>query len=349
MFCIMGDCNKEYCHHCFPVKTCDEHKFCKKNGICKEFPPDVLVTGCAGFIGSHTCEKLLKEGLYIVGIDNMNTYYDVKLKQKNLKTLKKFSNFLFFEEDVTTTTIIDRMKPKKIIHLAALAGVRSSLERPKDYIDTNIKGFVNILEQARKYEIENLIYASSSSVYGSNKKVPFAESDTLDNCCSPYAVSKLCMEIYAKMYHQEYNVNSVGLRFFTVYGPRGRPDMAPYKFIKAIMNNKYITKYGDGTSMRDYTYIDDIVDGIINSLNIEDNRFCKIYNLGNSYPISLNQFINICEKVVGKKAIIQQIDNQLGDVSMTYADITKANYEIDYFPKTKIEDGIRKTFEYMKN
>ena len=300
----------------------------------------ILVTGCAGFIGSHTCEALLKRGDRVIGIDNINDYYSVERKVKNLEVLDKYENFTFKQEDIRTTKLIEQLRPDKIIHLASMAGVRYSIENPEVYVDVNINGFINILEQARKSKVKQIVYASSSSVYGLNEKVPFSESDAIETPNSPYACSKMAMELYAKTYHQLYNLNLIGLRFFTVYGPRGRPDMAPYKFLTAIKNQTKFYKYGNGTSSRDYTYIDDIVSGVVAACDNKNEIKCEVYNLGNSSPVSLNEFIKLCEKVANKKAIYEQIGNQLGDVPHTYADITKAKKDLDYEPKVKLENGL---------
>lgn len=307
----------------------------------------ILVTGCAGFIGSHTCEYLLKRGNKVMGIDNLNNYYDVERKKENLKVLQKYENFEFKKDDIRTTKIIEEWKPDKICHLASMAGVRYSIEHPKIYVDVNINGFINILEQARKVGVKQIVYASSSSVYGLNSKVPFLETDIIEKCNSPYAVSKYTMEILAKTYNQLYKIPLIGLRFFTVYGPRGRPDMAPYKFLTAIKKQEYFNKYGNGESSRDYTYIDDIIDGIILALN-NDNINCEIYNLGNSNPISLNKFINICEEVTQKKAIFKQLDNQLGDVPITYANIEKAKNELNYNPKISLQEGLTRLYKSIR-
>ena len=309
----------------------------------------ILVTGCAGFIGSHVCEYLCTNNYQVLGIDNINNYYDPNIKLLNIELLKKFDNFIFKKEDVTNTQIINEWKPNKIIHLASMAGVRYSIKNPKLYFDVNVNGFINILEQSVINNVESIIYASSSSVYGLNEKVPFSENDKIETCNSPYACSKISMEQLAKTYYQLYKIKSIGLRFFTVYGPRGRPDMAPYKFLKAILNNKSFDKYGDGSSSRDYTYISDIVQGIINALENKNNIQCEIYNLGNSDPVSLNTFIECCEKVTNKKAIFNQIDNQLGDVPKTYADISKAKKDLNYEPKIKLLDGLKKTYNYLIN
>ena len=305
----------------------------------------ILVTGCAGFIGSHTCEFLLKRGDNVLGIDNINDYYDVELKHKNIELLKKYSNFEFRKEDIRDTKTIEEWKPDKICHLASMAGVRYSIQHPKLYVDVNINGFINILEQARKISVKQIVYASSSSVYGLNKKVPFNEDDVIETPNSPYASSKMAMELYAKTYHQLYGLNMIGLRFFTVYGPRGRPDMAPYKFLKAIMDGNTFQKYGDGTTSRDYTYVTDIVSGVVASIANKKDMKCEVYNLGNSSPVSLNKFIETCEGVVGKDAIYKEMEDQLGDVPHTYADISKAKRDLEYEPKVKLEEGLKYTYD----
>ena len=303
----------------------------------------ILVTGCAGFIGSHTCEYLLKHtNSKIIGLDNMNDYYDVKIKEANIRLLQKFKHFLFIKEDIRDTKIIEKEKPSLIVHLASMAGVRYSIQNPSIYENVNIAGFIHILEESRKNNVEHVIYASSSSVYGLNKKVPFSEKDELKMCNSPYACSKICMENYAQCYSQIYNMSLIGLRFFTVYGPRGRPDMAPYKFLKGISMGESITKYGDGTTSRDYTYIDDIIDGIIKSCSRINRGTNTIYNLGNKTPISLNKFIKLCEETTGCVANIKKMDMQLGDVPHTYADISKAEKELNYNPKTCLKEGLSK-------
>ena len=308
----------------------------------------ILVTGCAGFIGSHTCEKLLKDGNKVMGIDNLNLYYDVDIKLKNLEILKKYDNFYFIEDDIRTTTSINDWKPDVVCHLASMAGVRYSIKHPRLYIDVNINGFINLLEQSRKNGVKQIVYASSSSVYGLNKKVPFNEDDTIETPNSPYACSKMSMELFAKTYSQLYNLNLIGLRFFTVYGPRGRPDMAPYKFLKAINNGTTFQKYGDGTSSRDYTYINDIVSGVVASLDNKNNIQCEVYNLGNSSPVTLNEFIKLCEKVSGEEANFFHIQDQLGDVPHTYADISKAKRDLGYEPKVKLEDGLRRFYNSLE-
>lgn len=307
----------------------------------------IIVTGCAGFIGSHLCENLLKRGDNILGIDIINDYYDLKKKEKNLEILRKYKNFEFRKEDICDTKSISNWKPDKICHLASMAGVRYSIQNPSLYEKINIGGFIHILEESVKNKIEHVVYASSSSVYGLNKKVPFSEEDSIKTCNSPYSCSKMAMELFAKTYYQLYGISNIGLRFFTVYGPRGRPDMAPFKFLNSIKEGKEILKYGDGTTSRDYTYVDDIVSGIVSALDNKKKIKCEIYNLGNSNPVSLNKFIELCEKVSNKKAKIKQIGEQLGDVPHTYADINKAKRDLDYNPKTKLEDGLKKFYDSL--
>lgn len=307
----------------------------------------IIVTGCAGFIGSHLCEYLLKRGDNILGIDIINDYYNVKKKEKNLEILRKYKNFEFRKEDICDTKSISNWKPDKICHLASMAGVRYSIQNPSLYEKINIGGFIHILEESVKNKIEHVVYASSSSVYGLNKKVPFSEEDSIKTCNSPYACSKMAMELFAKTYYQLYGISNIGLRFFTVYGPRGRPDMAPFKFLNSIKEGKEILKYGDGTTSRDYTYVDDIVSGIVSALDNKKKIKCEIYNLGNSNPVSLNKFIELCEKVSNKKAKIKQVGEQLGDVPHTYADINKAKRDLDYNPKTKLEDGLKKFYDSL--
>tara|TARA_X000000950_G_C13901346_1_gene655052 strand:- start:2383 stop:3396 length:1014 start_codon:yes stop_codon:yes gene_type:complete len=309
----------------------------------------IVVTGCAGFIGSHVCEKLLQnKSITVIGIDSLNHYYDVNIKKNNIKILENFSNFIFYNENVLETKIISVYKPDYICHLASMAGVRYSIDNPQLYVKENIQGFLNILDESVTNNVKNLVFASSSSVYGSLQKEKFSENDITVQCESPYACSKLSMEHFAKTYNSLYKLPVIGLRFFTVYGPRGRPDMAPYKFLYNIHNDISIDKYGNGESFRDYTYIDDIVDGVLASL-FKKHSESIIYNLGNDKPISLNAFINTCEKICGKKAKINAKQSQLGDVSYTCANIEKAKKELNYSPKVDIVSGLKNTFEYIKN
>jgi UDP-glucuronate 4-epimerase len=303
----------------------------------------ILVTGCAGFIGSHLSELLLKMNYNVIGIDNINSYYDVSLKEKNLDILKKYENFKFYKEDIRDTKIIEEEKPELVIHLAGMAGVRYSIENPEVYIDVNIKGHINLLEQAVNVKVKKFLFASSSSVYGANTKTPFSEDDIIEKQKSPYAVSKKSMEDFSRLYNKLYGLNIIGFRFFTVYGPRGRPDMAPFKFLSKIKNGNPIDKYGDGSSMRDYTYIDDIVGGIYGGI-VNDIPGFEVFNLGNSSPVSLNEFIEVCEKVCEKKAIINQMGMQQGDVNITYANISKSQNMLGYRPETRLETGLKKTY-----
>lgn len=308
----------------------------------------ILITGVAGFIGSHLAEKLLDDGHNVIGIDIINDYYSIKQKESNLHILNKYTNFTFIKEDIMESQCVTLYKPDIVCHLASMAGVRYSLENPILYAKTNIVSQINLLEQCVKSNIKKYIYASSSSVYGLNTEVPFSEDDPIKKCNSPYAVSKYAMENYANLYHKLYNVSVIGLRFFTVYGPRGRPDMAPYKFLKAIMNGKSITKYGDGYSARDYTYIDDIISGIISCINTIKENQCTIYNLGNNTPIILNDFISTCEEVIGRGANVINLPNQKGDVPITYADISQAQKDLGYNPKTQLKEGLLKTYQWLR-
>ena len=309
----------------------------------------VVVTGGAGFIGSHICKTLLKRGDFVVCIDNLDDYYDPKIKENNISELIRNPSFKFYKKDITDyqdmEDIFHEENPEKVIHMAAKAGVRFSIEKPLLYEKVNIKGTLNLLELSVKHKIKNFIFASSSSVYGERKNVPFKETDKIDNPISPYAATKKAAELLSYTYHHLHNLNITCLRFFTVYGPSGRPDMATHKFITSILNEKPIDMYGDGTSIRDYTYVADIVNGIISAL--DKNLGYEIINLGGSNPIELKNFISTMEKVIGKKAIINKMSLLDGDVTKTYADIDKAKRLLGWIPKTSLEEGLRKTFEYI--
>ena len=318
----------------------------------------ILVTGCAGFIGSYLCEKLLDDSNnVIVGIDIMNDYYDVEKKQQNLNRIhnhKHNNNFTFLKENLIDTQIITINKNNPfdvVVNIGAMAGVRYSQINPEIYIDTNIKGQVHLLQECVKNNVKLFVYASSSSVYGLNKQPTFSESDQLDNVNSVYALTKKSAEEFANLYNKLYNLNVVGLRFFTVYGPNGRPDMFPYKLIDSIDKSNVFTKFGDGTSYRDYTYVDDIVGGIISSINVNVNKtnVCEIYNLGNSNPITLNEFIDVCIEITQKPAIYNQANDQLGDVPYTCANITKAKTELNYSPQTTLKEGLIKMYQWYKS
>lgn len=308
----------------------------------------ILVTGGAGFIGSHTIRKLLSLHYAVVCVDNFNSYYDPKIKEHNILDFKKNKNFTLYKKDICDIgemeKIFKKEKPDKIIHLAARAGVRPSIENPDLYFQTNVLGTLNLLKLSVQYHCQNFVYASSSSVYGSNKKIPFSEKDSTDNPISPYAASKKGAEELCYTYHYLYKLPISVLRFFTVYGPSGRPDMAPYLFVDAISKGRTITRFGKGNTKRDYTYIDDIVSGIISSLK-KDFSF-EIINLGNNKPVMLNKFISVIEKHLGKKAKIVEKPIPAGDVPITYADITKAKRLLGFRPKTTIEEGMGKFIKW---
>jgi UDP-glucuronate 4-epimerase len=306
----------------------------------------ILITGCAGFIGSHLCHRLCQRGDDVWGIDNLNDYYDPQIKLANLKDLEIYPHFHFLKDDLVTTHIMRQHSFDVVVHMGAMAGVRNSLQDPEIYMRTNVEGQIHLLKEAIQTNVKHYVYASSSSVYGCNIKIPFQEDDPLTSINSPYACSKLCMEQIAQLYFRLYNLPSIGLRFFTVYGPRGRPDMAPYKFLKSIMDQKPIEKFGDGETFRDYTYIDDIISGVVAAI---DSRkiSAEIYNLGNGQPITLNKFIEICERITHKKAIVHHLPEQLGDVPATLADISKAQKDLGYSPQVTFEEGIQKMFNSL--
>ena len=308
----------------------------------------ILVTGCAGFIGSHVAEKLLKRGDFVIGIDEVNDYYDIKQKEENLNILKKYDNFKFYKEDLSKFEKIEEIfkenKIEYIAHLAARAGVRPSIEDPFIYEQSNIKASLNLFELAKIFNIENFVLTSSSSVYGNCSKTPFKEDFNVDFPISPYAATKKSTELLAYTYHHLHGINFNIIRPFTIYGPRGRPDMAPFLFTKWINDGIAIKKFGDGSSMRDYTFIDDFVEGFISA--IDTKLGYEIFNLGNSKPISLNYFIETIEKIIGKKANIKQMDMQPGDVSLTYADISKAERLLGYKPSVSIEEGLSKFWNW---
>ena len=310
----------------------------------------ILVTGCAGFIGMHTSLSLLKDQITVLGIDNLNNYYDLNLKKNRLKILKHYKNFTFSKTDITKMDelkkIFEDFRPSKVVNLAAQAGVRYSLENPHTYIDTNIKGFMNVLECCRHSNVDNLIYASSSSVYGGNTKIPFSESDNVDNPISIYAASKKANELMAKTYNELYDLKSIGLRFFTVYGPWGRPDMAISIFTKKILKGKPIKIFNYGKMGRDFTYIEDIVFGIRSA--IKSNFSFKIYNLGNSKSEDLLEVVEIIEGSLRKKAKIEFAPMQLGDVKKTFADISLAKVDLNYEPKTNVDQGIEKFVSWFR-
>ncbi len=310
----------------------------------------VIVTGGAGFIGSHTVERLLREGHSVGILDNFNDYYNPAIKRANMRGFA--DQVQLFEGDIRESAFVDQVfakfQPDAVIHLAARAGVRPSIEQPELYIDTNIKGTFYLLEACRKFACKRFVFASSSSVYGVNKKVPFAEEDAILQTISPYAMTKMTGEQICSNYAQLYAIRCVCLRFFTVYGPRQRPDLAISKFTRAIEDGKNIDKYGEGQTKRDYTFVTDIVDGVMGALNFNGEPLCSIFNLGGSQTVSLNDMIAAIEKAVGKKAIINQMSEQPGDVPLTSADVTKAMRELHFNPTTHTDEGIPKFVEWFR-
>jgi UDP-glucuronate 4-epimerase len=309
----------------------------------------LLVTGGAGFIGSHLIDRLLLDGYEVVNVDNFNDFYDPKIKEKNIAGHLKYSTrYTLIRGDITNKDFLYQRLNKHtydaIIHLAARAGVRPSIENPKQYFFDNVIGTQNILDYAKDNKISKLILASSSSVYGNNKKLPFSETDPVDNPISPYAVTKKANELQAYTYHHLFGLNIILLRFFTVYGPRQRPDLAIYKFSNLIMQGKRIPLYGDGSTARDYTYIDDIVQGMLSSLNYFDSNSSvyEIINLGNNNPIDLNKMVKTIENALNRKAHIEKLHIQPGDVHITFADISKAEKLLKYKVITPFSLGIQK-------
>ena len=310
----------------------------------------LLITGVAGFIGFHLSKFLLKSGFIIYGIDNINDYYDVKLKSARLEKLQKNKNFKFSKIDISNyealSEVFEEFKPDKVINLAAQAGVRYSLENPFVYISSNISGFLNIIELCKNNNIKGLIYASSSSVYGGNKEISFTEHDRVDNPISLYAASKRTNELIANTYSHLYGLNTTGLRFFTVYGPWGRPDMAMYIFADRISSGKEIEVYNGGKMKRDFTYIDDIISGIVSS--IDKNYKCEIFNLGNNKSENLMNIVSLIESNLNKKAKIKFSPIQPGDVEKTNADIKKSKRMLGYNPLTDVDEGVKNFIKWYK-
>ena len=310
---------------------------------------NLIVTGGAGFIGSNLSEKLLAEGNNVICIDNFNEYYDPAIKRNNVEALKN-DKFKLYEGDILDRIFLAKVfsenKIDIVIHLAAMAGVRPSINNPFICYNVNVIGTLNILEVMKEYNVKNMIFASSSSLYGNNKKIPFSELDNVDNPISPYAASKKAGELLCHTYHHLYKFNINCLRFFTVYGPKQRPDLAIYKFTKALFNDEPIPFYGNGSTRRDYTNINDIVHGIINALEKLDGY--NVYNLGESSTISLMDLIEILEKHTEKKAKINYLPMQAGDVMQTYADISKAKITLGYSPNVSIENGLKDFVDWYK-
>ena len=308
----------------------------------------VLVTGGAGFIGSHLAERLLKEKKQVLILDNFDDFYDPREKRENIVGLLKNNKVELIKGDIRNKNLVRRIfnkhNPRVVVHLAARTGVRASIENPVLYQEINYLGTANILEVAKDFNLRNFIFGSSSSVYGERSKVPFKEEDRVERSISPYGASKVAAEEILHVYHHLYDIPITCLRLFTVYGPKQRPDLAIRKFINFIYKGKELTMYGDGTSRRDYTYISDIVEGIVSA--VKKPRAFEVVNLGNSSPVLLKDLIKHIEKNVGKKAKIRQIEEQPGDVSQTYADISKAKRLYNWKPEVKIKDGLKQMIEW---
>ncbi|MCP2728364.1 NAD-dependent epimerase [Limnofasciculus baicalensis] len=327
----------------------------------------VLVTGAAGFIGFHLSQRLLERGDTVVGIDNLNPYYDVSLKQDRLAQLQKQAGFSFYKLDLANREGMADLFAKEslalVVNLAAQAGVRYSLENPHAYVDSNLVGFTNILEGCRHSHIKHLVFASSSSVYGVNKKVPFSVQDNVDCPISLYAATKKANELMAHAYSHLYHIPMTGLRFFTVYGPWGRPDMALFLFTKAILEEKPINVFNSGNMQRDFTYIDDVVEGVVRAMDsipqpengestkLEESSLVpyKLYNIGNNQPIQLLQLIEIIETCLGKKAIKNMLPMQPGDVPITYADVDDLIRDVGFKPNTPIEVGVERFVNWYRS
>jgi UDP-glucuronate 4-epimerase len=311
---------------------------------------NILVTGGAGFIGSSVVDRLLMRGESVVCLDNFDGFYDPAIKRMNIAGALKNPGFKLVEGDIRDMGLLRKVfadeKFDMVFHPAARAGVRPSIVDPMLYEDVNIKGTMNLLEMAREHGIKGFIFASSSSVYGKNEKVPFSEEDNVDNPISPYAATKKACELICYTYHHLYKLNITCLRFFTVYGPRQRPEMAIHKFTRLIDQGKPVPMFGDGRSRRDYTYIDDIVDGVMKAIDL--NAPYEIFNLGESQTTELIELIGLIEKYLGKKAVIERLPDQPGDVPITYADITKSKRMLGYNPTVNVETGVEKFVEWYK-
>ncbi|WP_155897882.1 NAD-dependent epimerase [Methanocorpusculum bavaricum] len=317
----------------------------------------ILITGAAGFIGFHLSKRLLESGVQVVGYDNINSYYDPSLKYARLDILKEFQNFTFIKGDLANKEDVESVftdyKPAIVVNLAAQAGVRYSIDNPQVYVDSNIIGFFNILEACRHHPVEHLVYASSSSVYGNQEKTPFSTSDDVSRPISLYAATKKSNELMAYTYSHLYGIPTTGLRFFTVYGPYGRPDMAYFSFTKKIIAGEPIQIFNNGDMYRDFTYVDDIVEGIMNLLekppapDASGDRY-KVYNIGNNKPEKLMYFIEVLERCIGKEAKKEFLPMQPGDVYQTYAEVDDLMRDFGFKPKTSIEEGLGKFVEWYR-
>jgi UDP-glucuronate 4-epimerase len=323
----------------------------------------IVVTGGAGFIGSHLCEALLKKGNTVINIDSFNDYYDPKIKRNNVEETRSFirvnqiddNSYKVAEGDIRDCgflkQVFEENQVDTIVHLAAYAGVRPSIQNPVLYTDVNINGTVNLLEISKMCDIKRFVFASSSSVYGNNTKVPFAEDDVVDFPISPYAATKKAGELLCHTYHSLYNINMACLRFFTVYGPRQRPDLAINKFTKLISAGQPIPFYGDGTTERDYTYIEDIIDGLTKAIHWvgEGQGKYEVFNLGESNTVTLSRMVQAIENALGKRAEINRMPMQPGDVNRTFADVTKAKAILEYHPRMEFEEGICKFIKWFQS
>lgn len=312
----------------------------------------IVITGVAGFIGSHLSEALLAKGHTVIGIDNFDDFYSKNIKDSNLKNSRKSPSFHFIQGDIAEKKTFQLIPEKAdvVVHLAARAGVRPSIERPEDYIQTNITGTFNVLEWMRETGCAKLVFASSSSVYGNNKKIPFSETDSVDWPISPYAFTKKSCELMNFNYHHLYSFDILNLRFFTVYGPRQRPDLAIHKFVKMVDRGEAVTMYGDGNTSRDYTFVFDIINGIIRSIDYvtSHKNVFEIINIGNNNPISISDLINKIHEIMGKELNVVRLPLPKGDVDITYADISKAERILGYQPATPLEKGLRDFVEWYR-
>jgi UDP-glucuronate 4-epimerase len=313
----------------------------------------ILVTGAAGFIGSHVSELLLKEGNDVIGVDNFDPFYDKSIKEENLTALKKYQGFTFFEADIRKPGDLIRIDKsfEGVIHLAAKAGVLPSIKDPQGYIDTNINGTLNLLNLMRERSVEKLVFASSSSIYGNHPSIPYKESLNVDHPISPYAFTKKSCELLNYNFHHLYDFDILNLRLFTVYGPRQRPDLAIRKFFKLIEEGKEVTVYGDGSTARDYTFVEDTATGIVAAINylFRNEKIYEIINLGNSSPVKLLDLINGIAEAAGKSPLLKFLPMQPGDVDITYADISKAREILNYHPKISLKDGLKKFYNWVQN
>ena len=312
----------------------------------------ILVTGGAGFIGSHLIDSLLQQGHEVVNVDNFDGFYSRSQKEENLKGHFSYSNYHFLEGDVTDHDFLEKAFSlsafDQVVHLAAKAGVRPSIEDPEKYEAVNVGGTIRLLEHARKNKVPKFILASSSSVYGSNPSVPWRESDRDLQPISPYAASKIAAENYGRVYSVLYDIHFIALRFFTVYGPRQRPDLAIHKFFRSIYEGRPIPFFGDGSSRRDYTFIDDVIKGVMKAIMRErKGQSFEVYNLGNSSPVTLAELVKMIEDIAGKKAILERLPGQAGDVERTFADIEMAEKELGYSPSVSLPDGLARFNEWI--